>query len=92
VGAVVLTVIETVVVVAVPFAATDAGLKVHFDSDGIPEHARLIAPLKPVEFRTLTDVDPRPPGVEMTTVDCAELMSAKKPGVMVNVCDWIVLL
>jgi hypothetical protein len=92
VGAVVFTVIETVVVVAVPFADTDGGLNVHFDSDGNPEHARLIMPLKPVEFKTLTDVDPRLPGAEMTTVDCAEPIDAKKPGVIVNVCDWVELL
>jgi hypothetical protein len=91
-GAVVLTVTETFVVAAVPFAAMDAGLKAHFDSEGSPEQVKLMVPLKPLEFMTLIVVLPTPPGAEMETVDCAELTVAKKPGVMVKVWDWVVLL
>jgi hypothetical protein len=91
-GAVVLTVTETLVVAAVPFAAMDAGLKAHFDSEGSPEQAKLIVPLKPLEFMTLIDVLPTPPGAEMVTVDSAELTVAKKPGVIVKLWDWVVLL
>jgi hypothetical protein len=90
-GAVVFTVTVTFVVPAVPFAAMDAGLKAHFDSEGSPEQAKLIEPLKPLEFITLIDVLPTPPGAEMVTVDCAELTVAKKPGVIVKVWDWVVL-
>ena len=92
VGAVVLTVMETFVVFAVPFVLIDAGLKVHFDSDGRPKQVKLIALLKPLEFTTLIDVIPVPPGAEMVTVDCVELSTAKNPGVIVNVWDCVVLL
>lgn len=92
VGAVVVTVMETFVVFAEPFAFMDAGLNVHFDSDGRPEHVKPIAPLNPEEFTTASDVLPRPPGAGMVTVDCAELSVAKNPGVIVNVWDCVVLL
>ena len=75
-GAVVLTLTETFEVAAVPFAVIDAGLKLHFDSEGSPEQAKLIVPLKPLEFTTLIDVVPTPPGAEIVTVDCAELSVA----------------
>ena len=91
-GAVVLTLTDTLLVAAVPLAATEAGLKLHFDSEGSPEQAKLIVPLKPLEFRTLIDVLPVPPGAEIVIVDCAELTVAKKPGVIVKLWDCVVLL
>ena len=92
VGAVVVTMMETFVVFAVPFAFIEAGLNVHFDSEGRAEQVKLIAPLSPEEFTTLNEVLPVPPGAEMVTVDCAELSVAKNPGVIVNVWDCVVLL
>ena len=92
VGAVVVTVMETLVVFAMPAPFMDAGLKVHFDSEGSPEHARLIVPLNPEEFTTVIDVLPVPPGAAMVTVEGAELSVAKNPGVIVNVWDCVVLL
>jgi len=91
-GAVVVTVIETFVVVAEFVGVIDAGLKVHFDSAGRPKHVKLIAPVSPAELTTLIEVIPVPPGAAMFTVDCPELAVAKKPGVIVNVCDCAVLL
>src|SRR5215469_2066868 len=85
VGAVVVIVMETLVVFAVPPPFIDAGLKMHFDSDGSPEHARLIVPLNPEEFTTVIDILPVPPGAAMVTVGCDELDVAKNPGVIVNV-------
>jgi hypothetical protein len=72
VGAVVVTVIEALVVFAVPFAVIVAGANTHAASDGRPEHVRLIVPLKPVEFATVIDVAPEPPGAETITLDCVE--------------------
>jgi hypothetical protein len=92
VGAVVVTLIVAVVVAAVPLAVTDDGEKAHDASDGSPLHAKLIVPLKPVELETDTDDCPVEPGAEITTVDCDDEIAAEKPGVIVKVCDWVVLL
>jgi hypothetical protein len=58
VGAFVVTVIETLVVFAVPFAVIEVGENRQAASDGRPEHARLIVPLNPLEFATLSEVTP----------------------------------
>jgi hypothetical protein len=79
-------------VLAVPFAENDDGVMVHVASDGRPVQARAMVPLKPLEFDTLTELVPEPPGVAITTVDCADGIVAKNPGVIVKVCDWVVLL
>ena len=92
VGAVVEMVMETFVVATAPVGVIDAGLNVHFDSDGRPEHIKRIDSVSPPELTTLIDVIPVPPGAVMVTVDCPELGVAKKPGVIVNVCDCVVLL
>ena len=85
-GAVVLTVMVTEVVAAVPFAAMDVGLNAHVDSEGKPEQARLIVPLKLLEFATVIDVVPEEPGAEMEMPARFDGMDAKNPGVIVN--DW----
>ena len=82
-AALVVTVMETVVVLAVPAAEILAGAKVHVASDGRPEQARLMLPLNPLELETLTEVDPVPPGAEINTV-CPDAIAAKNPGVIVN--------
>lgn len=87
VTAVVLTEIETVAVLGVPLAVIDEGLKVQDASEGSPEHERVMVPLKLVELAIETDDCPDPPGDEIMTVDCAEGMAAKNPGVMVKAWD-----
>jgi hypothetical protein len=77
--------IEAVVVLAVLWAETVAGEKVHEASDGRPMQARLIVPLKPVELETVTDVTPEDPGAEIETCDALVGIVAKKPGVIVKV-------
>jgi hypothetical protein len=72
VGAFVVTVIEALVVAAVPFAVIVAGENRQVASEGRPEHARLMVPLKPVELETLIDVEPTPPGAEIKIVDSVE--------------------
>ncbi len=57
-----LMVMERVVVVAVRFAVIVAGAKTHVASDGRPQQANVIVPLKLLELVTLTDVVPDPPG------------------------------
>jgi hypothetical protein len=52
--AVVVTVIVDEVVEDVPEAAMDAGLKLHVVSEGRPEHAREIVPVRPLEWATCT--------------------------------------
>ena len=86
VDALVVTVIDTLVVVAVPFAVIDVGANMQAASDGSPEQARLMLPLNPLELETLTEVDPVPPGAEINTV-CPNGIVAKNPGVIVNDCD-----
>ena len=76
VAAVVVTKIETFVVLGVPFAAMVAGEKVQVASYGRPTQARLIVPLKPVELDTATDVVPEDPGAEITTPDWDAPMAA----------------
>jgi hypothetical protein len=88
VGTLVVTVIDALVVFAVPFAAILAGAKVHVASEGRPEQARLMLPLNPLELETLTEVDPVPPGAEINTV-CPNGIAAKNPGVMVNDCGCV---
>jgi len=51
-----------------------------------------MVPLKPVEEVTLTEVEPDDPGAEMATVDLFDGIAAKKPGWMVKVSDWVLLL
>jgi len=68
VAAFVVMVMEGVVVLAVPFAVIVAGAKTHVASEGRPEQANVIVPLKLVEFVTLTDVVPDPPGAAINTV------------------------
>lgn len=67
--AVVVMVMATLVVFGVPLAATEVGLKMHCASEGNPEQASEIVPLKPVELEMLTELDPDPPGAEICTVD-----------------------
>jgi hypothetical protein len=87
VGALVVTVMDALVVLAVPLGLIVVGANTQVASDGRPEQARLMVPLNPLELVTLMDVDPEPPGAEINTVDCAEGISAKNPGVIVNDCD-----
>jgi len=75
VGAVVVTVIEALVVFAVPLAVIVAGANAQAASEGRPEQARLIVPLKPVELETLINVEPTPPGAEINIVDSVEGMA-----------------
>lgn len=84
-AAVVVTVIVGETVCAVPVAATDAGEKAHVVSAGRPEQARLIVPLKPVEFETVIEDVPAPPAAEIWTTDALPGIAAKKPGVIVKV-------
>jgi hypothetical protein len=72
VAAAVVTVIDTGVVVAAPLAAIELGLKEHLDSEGSPEQAKVIFPLNALEFVTLNDVVPEPPGAATSTVCCVE--------------------
>jgi hypothetical protein len=92
VAAVVVTEIPTVVMLIVPLAETEEGLKVHVASDGKPEHANVMVPLKPVEFVTSSDDDPDAPGAVMPTTDEELGTWARNPGVIVKVCDCVVLL
>ena len=74
----------TVVVAAVPFAAMEDGLNAHVASEGKPEQARLIVPLKLLEFATVIDVVPEEPGAEREILARFDGIDAKNPGVMVN--------
>ena len=67
VGAVVLTVTETVVVETTPFGFRDAGENEQVASEGNPEQASVMVPLKFVELEIATEVDPEPPGVLIST-------------------------
>jgi hypothetical protein len=89
---VVVTVIAAVVVLGVPLAVIVAGTNRQAASEGRPVQARLIVPLNPVELETLIEVAPDPPGAVIRTVDCADEIVPKKPGVIVNVWGWVVLL
>ena len=80
------TVIDTLVVFAVPFAVIEVGANIQAASEGSPEQAKLMLPLNPLELETLREVLPGPPGAAINTVDCAEGIVAKNPGVMVNDC------
>ena len=86
VAALVVTVIDTLVVLAVPFAMIDVGANMQAASDGSPEQAKLMLPLNPLELETLTELDPAPPGAEINTV-CPDGIAEKNPGVIVNDCD-----
>ena len=68
VEAVVLTVTVTVVLEAAPLGFRDAGENKHVDSDGNPEQASAMVPLKFVELETATEVVPELPGVWISTV------------------------
>lgn len=85
VAAVVAIVIVAGLVVAVPLAEMDEGVIAQVASAGSPAHARAIVPLKPLELVTFTELVPDPPGVAITTVDCAVGIDAKNPAVIVNV-------
>jgi hypothetical protein len=91
-GAVVLTVMVTVVVAAVPFAAMDDGLNAHVASDGKPEQARLIVPLKLLEFATVIDVVPEEPGAEIEMLARFDAINAKNPGWIVKLTGAVLLL
>jgi hypothetical protein len=67
VGAVVLTVTAAVIVEGTPLGFTDAGENEHVASEGNPEHASVMVPLKFDELEMLTEVAPEPPGLLMTT-------------------------
>ena len=62
-----LTVTVTVVVETTPFAFRDAGENEHVASEGNPEQASAMVPLKFVELEMATEVVPEPPGLEITT-------------------------
>jgi hypothetical protein len=81
-----------VVELGVPFAVIDEGVNVQLDSEGKPEHASVIVPLKLVELETLTDELADSPGIETITVDCAAGTVAKNPGVIVKLTGAVVLL
>jgi hypothetical protein len=87
VAAVVVTVIVEVLVAIVPDAAIVAGENWQAAPVGRPEQARMIVPVKPVEFETDIELCPEPPGAETITVDAAVGMTAKNPAVIVNVWD-----
>ena len=67
VGAVVLTVTDTVVVEVTPFGFREAGENEHVASEGKPEQASVMAPVKFVELEIATEVPPEPPGLLITT-------------------------
>ena len=62
-----LTVSDTVVVEFTPFGFKDAGENVHVASEGNPEHAIVMVPLKFVELEMATEVVPELPGVWIRT-------------------------
>ena len=71
VGAVVVTFTTAEVVWGDPLAIIVEGVKVQAASEGRPEQARVIVPLKPVEYETVKDACPEPPGAEIINVDGA---------------------
>lgn len=91
VGAVVLTVTVAVVVETTPFAFRDAGENEHVASEGNPEQASAMVPLKLVELEIATEVAPVPPGLVMATAGLPDKIM-KNPGVMVNVRSWVEVL
>jgi len=76
VAAVVLTTTDTWVVVIVPLAVIEGGEKVHRDSEGNPEQAKVIAPLNPVELEILNGMEPELPGAEITSAVWLEVSAA----------------
>lgn len=92
VAAVVVTKIETVAVLGVPFAARVAGEKVQVVSEGKPEQAILIVPLNPVELEIVIDDVPVAPGAEIETCDALVGIEAKKPGAIVKVIGGVLAL
>ena len=91
VGAVVLTVTVAMVVAATPPGLTDAGENKHAASEGNPEQARVMVPLKFVEFEMAKEVLSELPGVWISMPGWpARVM--KNPGETVNVSGWVELL
>jgi hypothetical protein len=76
VGALVVTVIDTLVVFAVPFAVIDVGANMQAASEGSPEQAKLMLPLNPLELETLRELVPGLPGAAINTVDWAAGIAA----------------
>lgn len=91
VAAVVVMVILEGIVEMVPLARIDGGENVQAAPVGSPEHESEIVPVKPVDHVNEAWLCPDEPGAETTMVDNV-LGTTKKPGVIVKVCDCVVLL
>ena len=86
-----LTVTDTVVVEVTPFGFRDAGENEHVASEGNPEQASVMVPLKFDELEIATEVAPVPPGLVITMAGLPDKVM-KNPGEMVNVSGWVELL